>query len=97
MSIYHEKQIGGLCASHCMNNLLQDAVFDEIELSEIGLEMDRRERDAGLGGIESQNVRADGFFSVQVGVASYLSFRAADVLRELAVLLVRRVHFRGGE
>jgi len=66
MNIYHEKQIGGLCASHCMNNLLQEAVFDEVELSEIGLDLDRRERAAGLGGMESQNVRADGFFSVQV-------------------------------
>ena len=33
MGMYHEKQIGGLCAVHCMNNLVQGPEFDEIEVS----------------------------------------------------------------
>eukprot|EP00802_Teleaulax_amphioxeia_P010237 Tamp_10263.p1 GENE.Tamp_10263~~Tamp_10263.p1 ORF type:complete len:168 (+),score=41.00 Tamp_10263:126-629(+) len=68
MGMYHEKQIGGLCAVHCMNNLVQGPEFDEIELSEVAQDMDRREREAlgsALSG-ESGNVRLDGFFSVQV-------------------------------
>jgi ataxin-3 len=69
MGMYHEKQIGGLCAVHCINNLLQGSEFDEIELADIAADMDRRERatlaGSGLEG-ESGNVRADGFFSVQV-------------------------------
>ncbi|KAJ1473741.1 hypothetical protein T484DRAFT_1835000 [Baffinella frigidus] len=28
MGAYHEKQIGSLCAVHCMNNLLQGPYFD---------------------------------------------------------------------
>jgi len=32
MGMYHEKQIGGLCAVHCMNNLMQGPEFDEIEV-----------------------------------------------------------------
>jgi len=34
MGMYHEKQIGGLCAVHCMNNLVQGPVFDEIEVND---------------------------------------------------------------
>ena len=34
MGMYHEKQIGGLCAVHCMNNLVQGPVFDEIEVKD---------------------------------------------------------------
>lgn len=109
MGIHHEKQIGGLCAVHCINNLIQAPEFDEIQVShlfapacdghftsllthhiqirsdslsdstccqhacgqlaEIAGDMDRRERAALAGsGLESEsgNVRADGFFSVQV-------------------------------
>jgi len=69
MGLYHEKQIGGLCAVHCLNNLMQESMFDEIELSEVAHTLDKMERDT-LGGagldMESGNVRADGFFSVQV-------------------------------
>uniref|UniRef100_A0A7S4UKW6 ubiquitinyl hydrolase 1 n=1 Tax=Guillardia theta TaxID=55529 RepID=A0A7S4UKW6_GUITH len=69
--MYHEKQIGSLCAVHCLNNLLQDQEFDEIQLADIAADIDRRERQAlGSGRIDSDlssaNVRADGFFSVQV-------------------------------
>lgn len=41
MGLYHEKQIGGLCAVHCLNNLMQGTAFDEIELAEIAHDMDR--------------------------------------------------------
>ena len=41
MGIYHEKQIGSLCAVHCLNNLVQDSYFDEVELAEIVQSMDR--------------------------------------------------------
>lgn len=67
--IYHEKQIGSLCAVHCVNNLVQTRLCDEVKLGEIAMKLDRDER-AALGGAslegESANVRADGFFSVQV-------------------------------
>eukprot|EP00961_Rhodomonas_salina_P205352 2772071-Rhodomonas_salina.2 len=70
------------------SRLLSEAVFDEVELSEIGLDLDRRERAAGLGGMESQNVRADGFFSVQVLLPSSppsLHLTAGSVLTCAAV------------
>jgi ataxin-3 len=67
--IYHEKQIGSLCAVHCINNLLQNGMFNEIQLGEVANGLDQQER-AAMGGTslerESANVRADGFFSVQV-------------------------------
>jgi ataxin-3 len=67
--LFHEKQIGSLCAVHCINNLCQRSAFDEIQLSEIAAGLDADEC-AVLGGSHleghSANVRADGFFSVQV-------------------------------
>jgi hypothetical protein len=67
--IYHEKQIGSLCAVHCINNLLQNGMFNEIQLGEVAIGLDSQER-AAMGGSslegESANVRADGFFSSQV-------------------------------
>ena len=69
MGIYHEKQVGRLCAKHCVNNMLQTPAFNEIQLGEIARELDEIERQT-MGGRqleqESQNVSADGFFSVQV-------------------------------
>lgn len=35
MGIHHEKQIGGLCAVHCINNLIQAPEFDEIQVSRV--------------------------------------------------------------
>lgn len=71
MGVYHEKQIGSLCAVHALNNLLQAPLLDEVRLAEIAHTLDAQERralqGAGLGlETESANVRADGFFSVQV-------------------------------
>ena len=73
--LYHEKQIGALCAVHAMNNLVQRRRFDEVELAAVARDLDAREAEL-LGGAavdatrESQNVRSDGFFSVQVIVTA---------------------------
>eukprot|EP00929_Paragymnodinium_shiwhaense_P000054 TRINITY_DN10017_c0_g1_i3.p2 TRINITY_DN10017_c0_g1~~TRINITY_DN10017_c0_g1_i3.p2 ORF type:complete len:160 (-),score=43.76 TRINITY_DN10017_c0_g1_i3:109-588(-) len=66
--IYHEKQVGNLCAVHAMNNLLQGPLFDERQLHGIAMELDREERRL-LGGTDidgTGNARMDGFFNVQV-------------------------------
>lgn len=65
--IYHEKQIGSLCAIHCVNNLLQGPLFDESEFRRVAAELDRAEASL-LGGqdMDYGNARADGFFNVQV-------------------------------
>uniref|UniRef100_A0A7S3K4C6 ubiquitinyl hydrolase 1 n=1 Tax=Aureoumbra lagunensis TaxID=44058 RepID=A0A7S3K4C6_9STRA len=71
--LLHEKQIGALCAVHALNNLMQERRFDEVQLASIAMELDEAER-VTLGGERlagehaSENVRADGFFSVQVVV-----------------------------
>lgn len=62
-------QIGSLCAVHALNNLLQGPEVNEVTLAELAHGLDVQERAAmqGLGlEAESGNVRADGFFSVQV-------------------------------
>mmetsp|Transcript_61793 Transcript_61793/g.108229 ORF Transcript_61793/g.108229 Transcript_61793/m.108229 type:complete len:321 (-) Transcript_61793:72-1034(-) len=66
--IYHEKQVGALCAVHAMNNLLQGPLFDEWQLREAAVELDRQEKRL-LGGSDvdlTGNARGDGFFNVQV-------------------------------
>lgn len=65
--IYHEKQIGSLCAIHCVNNLLQGPVFTEFEFRRVAAELDRAEASL-LGGqdMDYGNARLDGFFNVQV-------------------------------
>jgi len=82
--IYHEKQIGALCAIHCMNNLMQGPHFDEMQLAEVAQQLDAEERRL-LGGsaVDSGgNVRADGFFNVQV-IRAALQFRgfSMDLLK----------------
>ena len=47
--LYHEKQIGALCAVHAMNNLVQERRFDEVELAAVAHRLDDAER-ALLGG-----------------------------------------------
>eukprot|EP00629_Pelagomonadales_sp_RCC1024_P012145 CAMPEP_0119296036 /NCGR_PEP_ID=MMETSP1329-20130426/50367_1 /TAXON_ID=114041 /ORGANISM="Genus nov. species nov., Strain RCC1024" /LENGTH=402 /DNA_ID=CAMNT_0007296965 /DNA_START=201 /DNA_END=1406 /DNA_ORIENTATION=+ len=71
--LYHEKQIGALCAVHAMNNLVQQRRFDEVQLAGVARALDQREAEllgtellAGEQRGESANVRGDGFFSVQV-------------------------------
>lgn len=42
--IYHERQLGGLCGVHCLNNLLQGPRFGPGDLAEIGIELDEQEQ-----------------------------------------------------
>ena len=68
--IYHEQQEGMMCAKHAINNLLQNREFDEVSLGDIGRKLDHWEKAAsgamqGDGG-NSNNVRADGYFGIQV-------------------------------
>jgi len=66
--VYHEKQESALCGQHALNMLVQGPVYNEISLSEVGLELDRLEsslRD-GSGFNDSENVGLFGNFSIQV-------------------------------
>lgn len=45
MSVYHERQLGGLCGVHCLNNLLQGPRFGPGDLAEIGVELDQAEKE----------------------------------------------------
>ena len=105
--LYHEKQIGALCAVHAMNNLVQERRFDEVELAAVAHRLDDAERallGGELGGAngESSNVRSDGFFSVQVivtalqgaGLASTQDTRAVkDPAKETGFIFNRREHW----
>ena len=64
--VYFEKQSDDrLCGLHCLNNLLQGPYLDVITLSEIGIELDKLEKE--LTGVHSQNnVDNDGNFGIQV-------------------------------
>jgi len=62
--IYHELQESALCGQHCMNNLLQNRCFTEMQLGTIAQQLDAEER--MLGVTESANVDATGNFSIQV-------------------------------
>eukprot|EP00927_Polykrikos_kofoidii_P062522 TRINITY_DN57332_c0_g1_i1.p1 TRINITY_DN57332_c0_g1~~TRINITY_DN57332_c0_g1_i1.p1 ORF type:complete len:360 (+),score=80.90 TRINITY_DN57332_c0_g1_i1:88-1080(+) len=65
--IYHEKQIGNLCAVHCVNNMLQGPMFDYSDFGQVARELDAAERKiTGGEGLDYGNARADGFFNVQV-------------------------------
>lgn len=65
--IYHEKQIGSLCALHALNNMLQGPIFDEWTMREVAQELDRQEqRLMGGSDLDYGNARMDGFFNVQV-------------------------------
>lgn len=65
--IYHEKQIGALCAVHCVNNMLQGPLFDFSTFNQVARELDQAERHlAGGQSLDYGNARADGFFNVQV-------------------------------
>ncbi|CAE7568638.1 unnamed protein product [Symbiodinium microadriaticum] len=78
--IYHERQLGGLCGVHCLNNLLQGPAFGPGDLAEIGVHLDQQERalvrsqssqSQGGAGLEGQPYNVDssadgGNFSIQV-------------------------------
>ena len=106
--LYHEKQIGALCAVHAMNNLVQERRFDEVQLAEVARALDRREAEllgtellAGEQRGESANVRGDGFFSVQViiealrrqGFVCDQRATPGDPARERGFVFNRREHW----
>lgn len=43
--IFHETQEGLLCGQHCLNNLLQQSIFTAIDLSDIAIQLDAKERE----------------------------------------------------
>eukprot|EP00442_Polarella_glacialis_P004246 CAMPEP_0115090290 /NCGR_PEP_ID=MMETSP0227-20121206/25324_1 /TAXON_ID=89957 /ORGANISM="Polarella glacialis, Strain CCMP 1383" /LENGTH=311 /DNA_ID=CAMNT_0002481373 /DNA_START=26 /DNA_END=962 /DNA_ORIENTATION=- len=106
--IYHEKQIGSLCAIHCVNNLLQGPKFSEQEFRRVTQELDRAEA-ALMGGasMDYGNARSDGFFNVQVVQAVLSKSRyemdamsseaarnnKADTAKETAFILNKNEHW----
>lgn len=106
--IYHEKQIGSLCAVHCVNNMLQGPLFDYSSFQQVARELDLAEqRLAGGQSLDYGNARADGFFNVQViqtvlGRAGYqmealggeIARNAkADTAKETAFILNKHEHW----
>lgn len=65
--IFHEKQVGKLCALHCLNNLLQEARLTTEDLQEAAQQLDRAElRLTGGRALDYGNARKDGYFNLQV-------------------------------
>ena len=65
--IYHEQQEGQLCAQHALNNLLQQPLYTAINMSDIGNQLDLKEKEFGINETErNQNYDDSGFFSLQV-------------------------------
>ena len=76
--VYFEKQSDDrLCGLHCLNNILQGPYLDFVTLSEIGIELDKKEQE--LTGVYSQNnVDNSGNFNVQV-LQKALNIYGADL------------------
>lgn len=51
--LYHEVQEGKLCAVHCVNTALQGPFFSEFDLAALAADLDRRERQVMLHGVEA--------------------------------------------
>ncbi|WOO82288.1 Ataxin-3 [Vanrija pseudolonga] len=68
--IFHELQEPGslLCAQHCLNNLLQQPVYTEIDLADLARRLDEAESAATYRapGAKSYNYDDTGFFSISV-------------------------------
>mmetsp|Transcript_55362 Transcript_55362/g.103885 ORF Transcript_55362/g.103885 Transcript_55362/m.103885 type:complete len:320 (+) Transcript_55362:50-1009(+) len=65
--IYHEKQVGSLCAIHAVNNMLQGPLYEDWNFRQVAMELDRQERSLmGGGDLDYGNARYDGFYNVQV-------------------------------
>ncbi|CAG0919543.1 unnamed protein product [Notodromas monacha] len=75
--IFHEKQVGQLCAQHCLNALLQERKFTAMDLAEVARNLDDMERSFMREAGESDdyrrfvtepsgNVDDSGYFSIQV-------------------------------
>ncbi|SPQ93484.1 unnamed protein product (mitochondrion) [Plasmodiophora brassicae] len=72
VDVYFEQQDGSqLCAVHCVNNLLQGAVFTELDFAAIALDINRQESELMGNSVqpdidELPNVSMSGEFSIQV-------------------------------
>ncbi|CAK9783282.1 Josephin-domain-containing protein [Cutaneotrichosporon oleaginosum] len=69
--IFHERQEPGsqLCAQHCLNNLLQQSVYTEIDLADVARKLDEQENAARYArepSASSYNYDDTGFFSISV-------------------------------
>ena len=66
--VYFEKQSDDrLCGMHCINSLLQGPFFDIISLSEIGIELDKKEQSLlGIQNSNNNNVDLSGNYNIQV-------------------------------
>eukprot|EP00440_Ansanella_granifera_P019890 gb/GFBE01021610.1/.p1 GENE.gb/GFBE01021610.1/~~gb/GFBE01021610.1/.p1 ORF type:complete len:332 (+),score=75.38 gb/GFBE01021610.1/:1-996(+) len=106
--IYHEKQIGSLCALHTVNNLLQGPMFTDGDFRGVAAELDRAERALmGGGSMDYGNARMDGFYNVQVvqAVLNRAGYAVepinseaarecqADTAKEKAFILNKREHW----
>ncbi|OIR58180.1 MAG: Ataxin-3-like protein [Amphiamblys sp. WSBS2006] len=64
---YFEKQENTLlCGQHCLNNLLQQEIFDSAVLAEIGTELNRTENEISADRNTFSHVNEYGFFSSSV-------------------------------
>jgi ataxin-3 len=64
--VYWEQQDGSMCAVHALNTLIQYPYWDAFSLAEVAAELDLEEKRLSTSwNMRSQNVREDGFFSVQ--------------------------------
>lgn len=66
--VYHENQVGRMCAQHALNMLLQGHYFTAENLVTIAQELDQRERAVleDESQFQSQNYDDSGYFSIQV-------------------------------
>ncbi|CAE8601736.1 unnamed protein product, partial [Polarella glacialis] len=65
--IYHEKQVGSLCALHCVNNLLQGPRVTEDHLRQTAEQLDEAElRLTGGRALDYGNARKNGNYNIQV-------------------------------
>eukprot|EP00439_Symbiodinium_sp_Y106_P026686 s4442_g3.t1 len=65
--IYHEKQVGSLCAIHCVNNMFQGPLYEDHDFRSVARVLDERERSLMKGeDLDFGNARYDGFYNVQV-------------------------------
>eukprot|EP01046_Picozoa_sp_COSAG06_P066283 COSAG06_NODE_16652_length_988_cov_8.497188_1_plen_270_part_00 len=76
---FFEQQDESMCAKHALNNLMQEALFNEVSMSEIALDLDAQESevmnseaDGDYDPGTSNHVREDGYFSIEV-IAAALS------------------------
>ena len=86
-AVYHERQVGNLCALHTINNILQDDIFTEQDLRTIAKHLDKEENTLmeSNNTESSENMDRTGNFSIQVITAALglcnlevISFHSSD-------------------